>query len=115
MNLDEETIKKMVMETLNDSLEEGEELEEADVASSAKAEIAADTRASQMDAQTDIALSQKLDQVLQLLQKMASPAQPEQASKPTEPALNESFQIKKSRLREIVVEEMKKAKDQGLI
>lgn len=112
MKLDEETIKKLVMESLEDSLEEAEELEEADVASSAKAEIAADTRASQMDAQTDIALSQKLDQILQLLQKMAGASQPAAS---TEPALKESFQITKGRLKEIVIEEMKKAKDQGLI
>jgi len=114
MKLDEETIKKLIMESLEDSLEESEELEEADIASAAKAEIAADTRASQMDAQTDIALSQKLDQILQLLQKMGAPAQPE-APKPAEPALKESFQITKGRLKEIVIEEMKKAKDQGLI
>jgi hypothetical protein len=109
MKLKEEAIKKLIMESLEDSLEE-EQLDEADVATSAKAEIAADTRASQLDAQTDIALSQKLDQVLQLLQKMAGGTQPV-----AEPALKESFQITKGRLRQIVLEEMKKAKDQGLL
>lgn len=116
MKFDEKTIKKLILESLEDSLEESEELEEADVASSAKAEIAADTRASQLDAQTDIALSQKLDQVLQLLQKMAGPSQPTAAaSTETQPALKESFQITKGRLRQIIAEEMKKAKDQGIL
>lgn len=113
MNLDEETIKKLVIETLDDSLEESEELEE-DVASAAKTEIATATRDAQAGAATDIELSKKLDQVLQLLQKVAGGSQPSpEASKPVEPALKESFQITKGRLRQIIAEEMKRAKKQG--
>lgn len=41
--------------------------------------------------------------------------QPESQATPVPTTLPESFQIKKGRLREIIAEEMKKAKDQGLL
>lgn len=112
MKLNEEAIKQLVLETLSESIEE-------DLTAAAKTGIATDTKASQADAAVQIAIAKDLSTIKALLQQILekqgveNPVFPKSSPKKEEPKLQESFQITKGRLREIIVEEMKRAKKQG--
>jgi hypothetical protein len=106
MKLNEETIKNLILETLEDSLEE-------DLASAAKAEVASATRDATVEAAADIALAKELMQIKQMLQQLLGKQAPAAPAEKEAPKLEESFQITKGRLREIIAEEMKRAKKQG--
>ena len=100
MKLDNDLLRKMIAETLGAALEEQTE----DPIKTAKAEAAKQ--------EEEAAAAQ--EEVADLEAKAAAEAAAE-AKQEAGGTMEESFQMTKGRLRQIIAEEMKKAKEQGLL
>jgi capsule polysaccharide export protein KpsE/RkpR len=112
MEIDKDTIKTLILESLEDSLKEQENMSmgngEEELSGWQQLESSIEKLQKEIASLRDEneSLRKQLDQKRD---QMSAPPSREQV------AMQESFQIRRSRLAEIVKEEMKKAKDQGIL
>ena len=110
MKLDDKFLQELIEESLQELQQEEVEKEEKEPEEESKEEKAAEDE-EEIPGMDDVhdAFKDLQDKVKELEAKL-------EGKKEDEPEqMNESFQITKGRLREIIAEEMKKAKEQGLI
>lgn len=105
MKLDNDLLRKMIDETLGVVMEDLTEQEDSNKEIAAATEKAAAEEAQAVNAKATVA-----DLKAKKAKEDAAKAEQEAGG-----TMEESFQLTKGRLRQIIAEEMKKAKEQGLL